>query len=60
MGREETFLAAQWLRLCTSTAGAWVWSLVRELRSWMLQLQPKEKDQKKKDLIKKIKFKFKK
>ena len=28
-------LAVQWLRLCTSTAGAQVWYLIRELRSHM-------------------------
>ena len=31
-----TSLEVQSLKLCASTAGAWVWSLVRELRFWML------------------------
>ena len=30
-----TFLAVQWLRLCTLMQGAWLQSLVRELRSRM-------------------------
>jgi hypothetical protein len=30
-----TSLAVQWLRLCTSTVGAWVPSLVKELRPHM-------------------------
>lgn len=30
-----TFLVVHWLRICTSTAGAQVWSLVRALRPGM-------------------------
>ena len=33
----EDSLAVQWLGLCTSTAGAWVQSLVWELRSYKPQ-----------------------
>ena len=31
------FLAGQWLRICLPLQGTWVWSLVRELRSCILQ-----------------------
>ena len=41
-----TSLAVQWLRLCTSTAGARVHSLVRELRSCMpLTAKKKEEEE---------------
>lgn len=35
----RTSLVNQWLRLCTSNTGAWVPSLVRELRSHLPQLR---------------------
>ena len=38
-----TSLAVQWLRLCATTAGAWVQSLVRELGSRMPSSEKKEK-----------------
>ena len=38
-----TSLAAQWLRLRASTAGVWIWSLVRELRAHMFQGAVKKK-----------------
>ena len=31
-------LMVQWLRICLPTEGAWVWSLVRELRFHILQI----------------------
>ena len=33
----RTSLVVQWLRLSASTAGAWIWSLVRELRNALVQ-----------------------
>ena len=39
-------LAVQWLRLCTSTAGAWVQLLVGELRSCMLSGDGQKKKEK--------------
>ena len=38
-----TSLVVQCLRLCTPNAGAWVWSLARELRSHMACRQSKRK-----------------
>ena len=35
--KDGTSLEGQWLRLHSSTAGSWVWSLVRQLRSRMPQ-----------------------
>ena len=50
-------LVAYWLRLCTPSAGAWVWSLVRELdptchqEECMLQLKISQAATKKKKKI---------
>ena len=43
---QEISLAVQWLRLCTSTAGAWVQLLVGELRSCMLSGDGQKKKKK--------------
>ena len=42
MACKQKFRSVQWLRLCASTEGAWVQSLVLELRSHMRQ---KKEDQ---------------
>ena len=49
----RTSLVNQWLRLCTSNTGAWVPSLVRELRS---HLQHSAAPQKK--MIRKIELRW--
>ena len=41
--RTGTSLVVQWLRLCASNAGAWVRSLVGELRSCKMQSRKKKK-----------------
>ena len=43
---QEISLAVQWLRPCTSTAGAWVQLLVGELRSCMLSGDGQKKKKK--------------
>ena len=37
-----TSLVVQWLKICTSSAGSTIWSLVRELRSHMLHAVAKK------------------